>query len=96
VCIEIRLIHPMIARAISVHRQNKNYSDGIARQLASMIGALPSANEREDELRRIHAAVQRTRLPQKFRPALDELAVQIIRLLGGLATLKAVDSLRRF
>ncbi len=93
-CKAVHIYHPMIARAITVYRNSENYSDGIARQLATIIGALPSTTAREIELRNIYVAVQFTALPKKFMPALQELAVQIVRLLGGITQLRAISSIR--
>jgi len=90
----IHLYHPMIARAVSAFRRNENYSDNISRQLSSLIGALPSTEDRESELRNIYVAVQFTALPKKFAPALQELSLQIVRLLGGIAQLRAISSLK--
>lgn len=93
-CNPMHLYHPMIARAMTAYTRTPNYSDSISRQLAAVIGALQSMPEREDELRRIYVAVQCSALPQKFTPALHELAHQVVRLLGGIEQLKAISTLR--
>jgi hypothetical protein len=85
------LYHPMVARAINAYRRSPNYSDSIARQLSSLIGPLRSTADRESELRNIYVAVQFTTLPKKFAPALQELSLQIVRLLGGIAQLKSIS-----
>jgi len=90
----VHIYHPMIARAVTAFRRSSNYSDSIARQLAAMISGLPSTLEREAELRNIYVAVQFTALPKKFTPALQELSLQIVRLLGGIAQLRAISSLK--
>jgi len=90
----VHIYHPMIARAATAYRRSENYGDNISRQLAAMIGALPSTEEREAELRNIYVAVQFTALPKKFAPALQELSLQIVRLLGGIAQLRAISTLR--
>jgi hypothetical protein len=84
----------MIARAVTAYRRSENFGDGISRQLAAVIGALPSTEAREVELRNIYVAVQFTTLPKKFSPALHELSLQIVRLLGGIAQLRAVAPLK--
>jgi hypothetical protein len=91
----VHIYHPMIARAVTAYRRSENFGDSISRQLASMIGALPSTEAREAELRSIYVAVQFTALPKKFSPALHELSLQIVRLLGGIAQLRAIASLKQ-
>jgi hypothetical protein len=86
------LYHPMVARAINAYRRSPNYGDSIARQLSSLIGPLHSTAAREAELRNIYVAVQFTTLPKKFAPALQELSLQIVRLLGGIAQLKTIST----
>ena len=93
-CKAVHIYHPMIARAITAYRGSQNYSDSIARQLAEIIGALPSTKAREAELRKIYVAVQFTALPKKFMPALQELALQIVRLLRGIAQSRAISRTR--
>ncbi len=89
------IYHPMVARAINAYlRTPNNFGDSIARQLSSLIGPLHSTSTREDELRNIYVAVQFSVLPKKFAPALQELSLQIVRLLGGIAQLKAVATLQ--
>jgi hypothetical protein len=90
----VHIYHPMIARAITAYRRTPNFSDSISRQLATMMSLLPSTSARENELRNIYVAVQFTTLPQKFAPALQELSLQIVRLLGGIAHLKAIATLK--
>ncbi len=94
-CSAVHIYHPMIARAITAFRRTENYSDNISRQLAGMISGLPSTEAREAELRNIYVAVQFTALPKKFAPALQELSLQIVRLLGGIAQLRAISSLKQ-
>ncbi len=94
-CRAVHIYHPMIARAITAYRRTENYGDNISRQLSGMIGALPSTEAREAELRNIYVAVQFTALPKKFSPALQELSLQIVRLLGGIAQLRAISALRQ-
>jgi len=94
-CKAVHIYHPMIARAVTALRRSGNYSDTIARQLALVISGLSTTVERETELRNIYVAVQFTTLPKKFSPALQELSVQIVRLLGGIAQLRAISSLQK-
>ena len=90
----LHIFHPMIARAMTAYNRTPNFGDNISRQLASLIGDLQSMGEREDEVRRICVAVQCSLLPQKFMPALHELAHQVVSLLGGIEQLKAISTLR--
>ncbi len=88
----VHIYHPMVARAVNAYRRSPNYSDNIARQLSCLIGPLHTTAAREAELRNIYVAVQFSTLPKKFTPALQELSLQIVRLLGGIAQLKSIST----
>lgn len=88
------IYHPMIARAATAFRKGGNYGQLIADDLGRAIAALPTNEERHAELQRIYVGVQFTGWPKHLRPALDELSLQVVRLLGGIAQLRAIQVMK--